>query len=161
MKKNKIIQLGLNGISSSTTIKTRRAMKYHEQTLQIQCVQWFDSQYPKLTQLLFHIPNQGVRAAAKKGKNGKWYSPEGQRLKLMGLRAGVCDLFLTIPRGEYHGFYLEAKYGTGKLTPEQIKFRNSVEKLGYKWVEFRTIEKFMLEIKSYLRSGAAVSVSGS
>lgn len=48
--------------------------------------------------LLYHIPNEGKRAAY-----------QGARLKAMGLKAGVPDLCLPVARGGYHALYIELK----------------------------------------------------
>lgn len=40
----------------------------------------------------------------------------------MGVLAGVPDLHLPVPRGRYCGLYIEMKYDSGKLTPEQRRF---------------------------------------
>ena len=53
--------------------------------------------YPLLT-WIFHIPNGGWR-----GKIA------GLRMKRQGVRRGVPDLFLPIPRGGYFGLWIEMK----------------------------------------------------
>ncbi len=63
--------------------------------------------YPEL-KLLHHIPNGGTRDAI-----------EGKHLKEQGLKAGVPDLCLPVPRSEYHGMYIEMKTESGKTSPEQ------------------------------------------
>jgi hypothetical protein len=62
----------------------------------------YSCKVPEL-QWLHHIPNGGdrdIRVAAQ--------------LKRAGVRAGVPDLFLPVPRGEYHGLYIELKRVGGK-----------------------------------------------
>lgn len=140
-------------ISSKLKVTSTRAKKYHEQTMQMQCIQWFDLQFPEISRHLMHIPNGGARPkfVTKKGRS---YSPEGQRLKLMGVRAGVFDLFLAIPAEPFHGLWLEAKYGKNKLSPEQVIFKSQMDKVGFKTGEFWTFEQFANEIRTYLKGFA-------
>lgn len=68
--------------------------------------------YPELD-YLFHVPNGGKRQKeiaidAKTGEEYEW-CPEGNRLKLMGLKPGVPDYFLPVARGDYRGLFIEMK----------------------------------------------------
>ena len=54
-------------------------------------------QWPELA-LLHHIPNGGTRDAV-----------EAKHLKQQGVKSGVPDLCLPVPRGQYHGLYIEMK----------------------------------------------------
>lgn len=103
------------------------------------CIRWFDLQYPRLSQLMFHIANGGKRNPR-----------EGKTLKDMGVRRGVADLFLSVPNDKYHGLYIEMKCKDGKQSEHQIKFQLSVEALGYKYVLCDTIEKFISTVQEYL-----------
>jgi hypothetical protein len=111
----------------------------HESILQQSCIKWFDYQYPKLKQLLFAIPNGGGRSAVT-----------AQILKGEGVRSGVCDLFLTIPKNQYHGFYIEMKYGKNKPEANQVNFIDHVRSLGYKAEVIYTFDKFKEEVELYL-----------
>jgi len=69
---------------------------------QIALFQWVSYQlkrYPEL-ELLYHIPNGGYR-----------YKTTARRLKAEGVKAGVPDICLPVPRGGYHGLYIEMKAG--------------------------------------------------
>ena len=70
--------------------------------------------YPELA-LLFAIPNGGKRNAA-----------EAAHLKRQGVKAGVPDLCLAVPRGAYHGLYIELKVGTNKPTENQLAYGYAV-----------------------------------
>ena len=68
-----------------------------------------------------HIPNGGFR-------NGR----EAAHLKLMGVKAGVSDLFLPKPYGGFHGLYIEMKSETGgSIRDEQKAFIDAVRADGY------------------------------
>lgn len=116
--------------------------KVSESNLQIQCVKWFDMQYPEWSQFLFHIRNGGSMKSAR----------EGRKFKLMGVRKGVPDLFLSIPNDEFHGFYIELKKPGGKPSSEQVVSGLMLENLGYKWMIIDDLEVFMTEVKRYLIS---------
>lgn len=129
--------------------KPKRVMAYREQALQIQCVAWFDRQYPALSKHLIHIPNGG-RRVAKTSRSGRRYSPEAQRLKLMGVRAGVADLLLAYPRLGVPGLWIEMKSETGRASPAQKEFLESMVEAGYRVAVCSSFEDFMEIIKSYL-----------
>lgn len=75
--------------------------------------------YPCL-KLLYHIPNEGKRSVSY-----------GARLKRLGMKKGVSDICLPVPRGGYHGLYVELKVKGGKPTPEQKEFLRSVNIEGF------------------------------
>ncbi len=64
-------------------------------------------EYPELAGL-YHIPNGGRRDAV-----------EARHLKEQGVKAGVPDLCLPVPRRGYHGLYIEMKTERGHTSPEQ------------------------------------------
>ena len=85
-------------------------MKRSEATEQILVMQWCELNeciYPEL-ELMHHIPNGGKRDKAEAG-----------RLKKQGVKAGVPDLHLPVPKGEYCGLYIEMKLNGNKPTPKQ------------------------------------------
>lgn len=63
--------------------------------------------YPELA-LLFHIPNGGSRDPR-----------EAAHMKEQGVKPGVPDLCLPVPRGRYHGLYIEMKTPTGRTSKDQ------------------------------------------
>jgi hypothetical protein len=90
-----------------------------EQALLIQWARRNRHQHPELD-LLFHIPNGGHRSRS-----------QGAILKLAGVRAGVPDLFLPVPRAPYHGLWIEMKAGKGRPTPEQRGWLEALAAQGY------------------------------
>ena len=71
--------------------------------------------------LLFHIPNGGARNKAEAG-----------RFKAEGVKAGVPDLFLPVPRGEHHGLFIEMKRRDGgRLSKEQKEWIAALQAQGY------------------------------
>ncbi len=97
------------------------AMK-SEDTEQIQVINWAHwhaEKYRELT-LLHHIPNGGSRNKA-----------EAVKLKQMGVRPGVPDLCLPIPKGIYAGLYIEMKYADGRIEKAQREFLKEAAQYGH------------------------------
>ena len=90
---------------------------------QIAVMQWAEFQmgrWPEL-QWLFHIPNGGKRSKV-----------EAARFKAMGVKPGVPDLCLAVPRNGYHGLYIEMKRREGgKLSADQKKWIDGLQENGY------------------------------
>lgn len=83
---------------------------------------WCDynkGRYPEL-ELLHHVPNGGKRDAAT-----------ARALKRQGVKAGVPDLVLPVPRGGYHGLYIELKAGKNKTTELQNWWLHKLAEQGY------------------------------
>lgn len=76
---------------------------------------------------------------------------EAANIKRCGLVAGTPDYFLMVPRGKYHGLWLEFKAGKNKLTKKQQQFFESASKQCYKCeVVWDSIEAINL-LENYLR----------
>lgn len=89
----------------------------------IECIKFADwlNYHPQLKNLYFHIPNERKCTPA-----------HGRILKRMGVRAGAYDYFIMKPSGQYHGLFIEMKFGANKPTENQNKFKLSAESEGYK-----------------------------
>ena len=75
---------------------------------------------------------------------------QGAKLKRMGMRKGIPDLFLAYPRVCYGGLYIEMKTPKGRLSKEQKEYSNILRNIGYKWVLCRSFDEFKKEIEKYL-----------
>lgn len=75
--------------------------------------------YPVL-RLLHHIPNGGNRDTI-----------EAKNLKRQGVKKGVPDLCLPVPKGQYHGLYIEMKTETGTTSDEQDWWIKELNRQGY------------------------------
>ena len=79
--------------------------------------------YPEL-KLLHHIPNGGSRDVR-----------EAVNLKRQGVRAGVPDICLPVPRGGYHGLYIELKRTKGgRISVDQKTMMLALRDQGYEAV---------------------------
>lgn len=90
-----------------------------EQTLLFMWARNFEEQVPEL-KLLFHPPNGGFRHKAT-----------AARLKAMGTKPGVPDVFLPVPRNNYHGLWIEMKHGSNKPTKKQWEWIEALHNHGY------------------------------
>ncbi len=72
--------------------------KITEQSEQILFVHWVKIQYPQYSELLTHFANGGYRLARS-----------AALFKAMGVVAGYPDLGFFVPRGTYHGLFIEFK----------------------------------------------------
>ena len=97
--------------------------------------------YPE-AQRIFAIPNGGARHVAVAIK-----------LKAEGVRQGVPDLCLPVPRGHYHGLYIEMKAKPNRLTDEQERELDSLRAAGYLAVVCWNSIEAIVEIASYLDAG--------
>lgn len=76
--------------------------------------------YPELLRL-FHIPNGGFRNKI-----------EAAKFKAMGVRSGVLDLMLPVPRGIWHGLFVELKRKDGgTVSKEQNDWIAFLKAQGY------------------------------
>ena len=78
-------------------------------------------QWPELA-LLHHIPNGGTRDPI-----------EAKHLKQQGVKSGVPDLCLPVPRGQYHGLYIEMKTESGHTSDAQEWWGERLQAQGYVW----------------------------
>lgn len=109
-----------------------------EAKFQTECFRWFRYAYPKYRKLFFAIPNGGSRNKI-----------EARNLKLQGVVAGVSDTCLAVPRGKYHGLYVEFKYGKNDLSDEQEEFLKQVAEQGYATATVWNFDEFSNVINNY------------
>lgn len=99
--------------------KERAAPVYTESAEQIAFIQWCRAKgYPY--NRIYAVENEGKKSLQA-----------GARAKQMGKRAGVCDLFLPVASGGYHGLYIEMKAKGGRLSDTQKSFIGDVKEEGY------------------------------
>ena len=118
-------------------------MKRSESTEQMTLIQWCkinECIYPDL-ELIYHIPNGGKRSKT-----------EAIRLKCEGVKKGVPDLCLPVPRRNYHGLYIEMKYGNGRTSKEQKEWIQKLNKQGYKAVICNGFDEAKETIERYMAS---------
>lgn len=118
-------------------------MNHPEHSEQVTLIKWWAlacKQFGIPEQLLFAIPNGGKRDVIS-----------AKLLKDEGVRAGVPDLFLAVPKGDYHGLFIEMKKVKGGVVSNSQKEmgaylmgRDYYCAVCHGWVEAKTaIEKYL------------------
>lgn len=91
--------------------------------------------------LLFAIPNGGKR-----------HMFTARKMKAEGVKSGVPDLCLPIPRAGHHGLFIEMKTPQGGLTPEQREWITALRTHGYRAEVARGFEAAINIIEDYLHA---------
>ena len=86
----------------------RRPTSHHEDAEQAAVFDW--ARHIPALRYLHAIPNGGNRDPR-----------EAARLKRQGVKPGISDIFLPVPKGKYHGLYIEMKRAkkNGRAYPSQ------------------------------------------
>jgi len=75
---------------------------------------------PSISNLIIHFPNEGKRTFSF-----------GKSLKNLGLRKGVSDLFIAMPRHGFGGAWIELKSRNGFLTKYQKLFLKDMDEQNF------------------------------
>lgn len=128
------------GIKRADKNKTskQRVTEADEQKALMQWAKWQEGRYPEL-KLLYHCPNGGTRNKL-----------EAANLKRQGVKAGVPDLFLPVPRSQKYGLFIEMKVGRNKCTDNQKKWIRNLLEQGYEVKVCYSCEEAIQVIKKYL-----------
>jgi hypothetical protein len=90
--------------------------------------------------LLFAVPNGGHRNIIT-----------AKKLKDEGVRAGVPDLFLAVPRGIWHGLFVEMKRNKHcKPSENQERMLKLLQTRGYHTVVAHSFDEAVEAIRNYL-----------
>ena len=107
--------------------------------LQSSYFDWLDIAFPKERQTIFAIPN-----GAKTSKI------QGYKLKREGLTAGMPDIMIAIPKGLFHGAFIEFKIKPNKPSILQKDKISKLKAQGYMVEVCYDIDAAMLITKNYL-----------
>lgn len=112
----------------------RRNIEHEEQALLFAWCQLAALRIPEL-RLLYAVPNF---ARLPNARAGAWRKAEG-------LKSGVPDLHLPVPRGGHPGLWIEMKSPTGRPTKDQLRWMEALRAEGHQvhlcrsWMEARRI----------------------
>lgn len=111
-----------------------------EQAMLFEWARLMEHKHPEL-KLLFAIPNGGYRPPKT-----------AAILKATGVKSGVPDICLPVPRGEYNGLYVELKRRKGgALSANQRIWLKNLNEQGYRAVCCKGFEAALNEILTYLQ----------
>lgn len=108
----------------SVTKSSENSFRKSEAQEQTELINWVNecisnNIYPEL-KMLYAIPNGGTRNKI-----------EAVNLKRQGVVPGVPDLCLAVPKGKYHGLYIEMKVHPNKTTAVQEIWLKNLSFYGY------------------------------
>lgn len=113
-----------------------------EATEQVALFRWAAyaaGKHPEL-RLLFAIPNGGSRDLR-----------EAHNLRMQGVRAGVPDMCLPVPRGGFAALYIELKRQKGgRVSDEQRGWIEALNRAGNRAIVCRGFDEARTEIENYL-----------
>ena len=96
-----------------------------------------------------HVANERS-TKTRQSKKGVWYSPEGSKMKLAGVKRGFPDIMIYEPRLDYHGFFAELKVWPNKATTEQQAWHFSLLTRGWRGGVYYSLDKLIHDINEYL-----------
>jgi len=121
--------------------KKKRTISHEEANIQSEFFAQTKIFFPSIPdKLLFAIPNGGSRNKL-----------EAINLKRQGVKPGVADVLLLIPKGGFASLCLEFKTKAGKQSPEQKEFQKQAEKCGSKYVIVRSVKEAIEKVSEYLK----------
>ena len=142
-RKRSPVSLGPN--SPLRTAPRRRASAkaegVTEHDIQVALIAWADAntgKYPELA-TLHATPNGGNRSPRTAG-----------RMKAEGVKPGVPDLHLPVPRGRYHSLWIELKKPGGATSPAQADWLYALATHGHRVALHTHWEAARDEILDYL-----------
>ena len=114
-----------------------------EQAAVFEWAAYEQERYPGL-ELMFHIPNGGYRDKAT-----------AAHLKASGVKPGVPDIFLPVPRNGCAGLFVEMKVGTNKPSKDQLWYLDRLMRNGYAVAVCYGFEEAVQTITGYMTGHAA------
>lgn len=102
---------------------------------------------------LHAIPNGGAR-----GDDEQTRKIRGATMKAEGVRDGVSDVFLPVPKFPYHGLYIEFKTPTGAIRDSQTEFGTFALAQGYAFSVERSWRDAARLLQSYVVGIAPVNL---
>lgn len=108
-----------------------------ERQEQVKYIRWFKRQYKKYEKAIFSNPNGAdISGHSTRGLSVKTVKAiKMNKMKEEGFKPGVSDVQLTVPKGGYHGLWIEMKRANGKekdVSDDQMDHIILMRDLGHK-----------------------------
>lgn len=121
--------------------KKKRSIKSEEADIQ--------SEFFKQVKLFFpQIPDKMIFAVPNGGSRNKL---EAINLKRQGVKPGVSDVILLIPKGGFASLCMEFKTKTGRQSKEQKEFQKQAQMCGSRYVIVRSVKEAIEKMREYLK----------
>lgn len=108
--------------------------------LQIECIRYFDENYPEYSHLLIALPN---------GFQCQFDYKTNKNLKELGFKKDTPDLFLAIKSNLYSGLFIELVPAGERLTKKKYEYLEKLRMNNYRVVIVRNVDSFATAIKNY------------
>jgi hypothetical protein len=139
-------------------MKTRKqphATPRTETQEQIALVSWWEMAHRGLhvpdARLLFMIPNGSYFGGGSTARGVPLAVIRAAQAKRQGLRPGVPDLMLAVPRGQYSGLFIELKRTSGGVvSDDQLNLGGLLIDQGYQVIVARGFDEAVALITEYL-----------
>ena len=106
------------GLKATATTKGRAGKPEHY--IQVRLFYLLERDYPDFYYHAYSVPNGGLRAKRTAAE-----------LLHEGVKDGVPDMQISVPRGTYHGMYLEVKTDKGRASSHQLERVSKLCAVGY------------------------------
>jgi hypothetical protein len=123
-------------------MRRRKRASHPEDAMQAALFRWLRvTKYRgrPIADFAWHTPNGGRRNPR-----------EAQRFRLLGVKPGVPDVFVAIPRDGSHGLFLELKAGRNTLTETQLGVQADLLSQGFAVREARSWDEAAQIVAVYL-----------
>lgn len=121
--------------------KKKRKINSEEADIQSEFFSQVKLFFPRIPdKLLFAVPNGGSRNKI-----------EAANLKRQGVKSGIADVILLIPKSGFASLCMEFKTKSGKQSSEQKEFQKQAEMCGSKYIIVRSVKQAIDEMKKYLK----------
>jgi hypothetical protein len=126
---------------SKNPVKAKRVISHDEADIQADFFDKLKLFFPTLPdKLIFSVPNGGSRDPR-----------EAKNMKRQGVKPGISDVILLIPKKGFASLCMEFKTEKGKQSPDQIEFQRQAEMCGSKYVVVRSVGTAIQTVKEYLK----------
>jgi len=116
----------------------RNQIEHQNQVALFQWAKLNENRFPEL-KWMFAIPNGGKRNIQT-----------AMKLKAEGVKPGIPDIFLPVPKQGAHGLFIEMKAGKNALTDNQKDFYHYALNRDYLYSSCYSWQNAAKEIESYL-----------